>query len=126
MKRFTEKLIVEPLDDGEWRLVESFSFITFIEPRTRKKGGMKFLIKVEAGETTDFASIPRFLWVIMPPYSPDYGKAAVIHDSIYKKALFNKAWADKVFLEALGVLGCGKIKKYIMFIFVKLFGKGKY
>jgi hypothetical protein len=42
-------------------------------------------IVVPAGFETDFASIPRVLWIIEPPLG-DAGKAAVLHDYLYETA----------------------------------------
>lgn len=40
------------------------------------------IIRVPAGFVTDFASIPRAFWVVLPP-TGKYGKAAVVHDYLY-------------------------------------------
>ncbi len=39
-------------------------------------------IVVPAGFITDFASVPRIFWRILPPCG-DYGLAAIIHDYLY-------------------------------------------
>lgn len=61
-------------------------------------------IEVPAKFTTDFASVPRIFWNILPPWGK-YGKAAVLHDWLYHKQTYTRARTDKIFLEAMKVLG---------------------
>ncbi len=66
------------------------------------------LIHVPVGFITDFASVPQFLWGLLPPTSW-YGKAAVIHDYCYQYGQIgnlgiNRKYADDLLYEALGVL----------------------
>lgn len=42
-------------------------------------------IKVPRGFVTDYASIPRPLWVVIPPRGK-YNRGAVVHDWLYKNA----------------------------------------
>jgi hypothetical protein len=44
-----------------------------------------WLIEVPAGFETDFASIPRMLWAIIPPRGR-YNRPAIIHDFLYRYA----------------------------------------
>ena len=60
MSRFTEILTVSPLPNGRsWVLRQPFGYDV-----GHKDSGET--IEVPAGFTTDFASIPRFLWGILP------------------------------------------------------------
>lgn len=83
------------------------------------------VIKVPVGFVTDLASVPRVLWAIVPPHGK-YAKAAIIHDYLYVQAYKSKAYADGVFLEAMGVLGVPKFRRKLMYMAVKLFGRGNY
>ncbi len=49
---------------------------------------------------TDFASIPRFLWPIWPPFG-DYEAAAVLHDFLYYSGTTTREEADKVFRDVM-------------------------
>ena len=62
-------------------------------------------IVVPAGYLSDFASVPRFFWRILPP-SGWYRWAAVLHDFLYTYELSgcSKAVADAVMFEAMGRL----------------------
>jgi hypothetical protein len=61
MSSFTTRLELSPLDDGRrWELLAPFEYHVGCE-------GSGIVIVVPAGFVTDFASIPRFLWAILPP-----------------------------------------------------------
>jgi hypothetical protein len=74
---------------------------------------------------TDFASIPRPLWIIEPPLG-DAGKAAVLHDYLYETGERDRAAADRIFLEAMAVLEVVWWKRSLMYRAVRLFGRGGY
>lgn len=115
MGSFLSPLIVEPLPDGiHWKLVKPFTF--WYEDETGR-----YEINVPAGFITDFASVPRLFWVILPP-TGRYGKAAVVHDFLYKEGQLPRKQCDKIFLEAMMVLGVSKWKRQIMYWAVRLFG----
>lgn len=81
------------------------------------------IIKVSAGFTTDFASIPRFFWRVFPP-AGKYGKAAIIHDFLYRfKTGINRKDADYIFWLAMGELGVPDWKRWCIWKAVRLFGK---
>lgn len=79
-------------------------------------------IDVPEGFKTDFASVPRPFWSILPP-DGDYSQAAVLHDFLYTTKPRTRDAADKIFLEAMGVLGVDDWKRYIMFEAVHVFGQ---
>ena len=115
MSSFTTPLIVEPLEDGRhWKLVEKFEF-----------NNKKYTISVPAGFITDFASVPRIFWWLIPP-TGRYGKAAVVHDFCYRKACFSRKECDWIFLEGMRALGVPKWKRLIMWAAVRLFGWSAY
>jgi hypothetical protein len=103
-------------------------------------------VEVPAGFITDFASIPRGLWNVLPP-TGKYGKAAVIHDFLYQYRvisveqepcivpctvpncptcqplrLCNRGEADRIFKEAMGVLGCSWFTRNIVYAGVRAGG----
>jgi hypothetical protein len=116
MSSFTTPLILTPLDDGErWRLVEPFEYHVGEE-------GSGSMIRVPAGFETDFASVPRFFWRILPPWGR-YGKAAVVHDYLYGSHACTRERADEIFLEAMTVLGVPAWKRNVMYRAVRWFGQ---
>ena len=81
---------------------------------------------------TDFASIPRCFWFILPPVGL-YGKAAVVHDYLcdecekcnyqYPPETKTRAEADRIFLNAMKILGVAVWKRYPMYWAVYLWGR---
>jgi hypothetical protein len=130
MSSFTEPLIMEPLakpsggfklfgyhflGTTEWKLKHDFVYHVGDKSSPSRIG-------IKSGFKTDLASIPRSLWVVYPPYSPEYGKAAVLHDAIYASELFDRKTCDDIFYEAMGVLGAGPVSKRIIYTAVRTFG----
>jgi hypothetical protein len=109
---FCEPLILKYLDGCHWELDRNFSYHHTI-----------MAIAVPAGFVTDFASIPRFFWRILPP-TGKYGKAAVVHDFIYRTpgVPLTRAEADQVFCDAMEDLGVGRVTRNVMFRAVRVFG----
>lgn len=79
------------------------------------------VVRVEAGFETDFASVPRAFWWLCPPLGR-YGKAAVVHDWGYVVQDRPRLSYDRIFLEAMEVLGVPGWKRSLMYAAVRLFG----
>ena len=118
MSKFLTPLKVEVIDNFKFRIIEEFSYHVGSYDSEDK-------ITVPVGYETDFASIPKFMWGVLPPHGK-YAKAAVIHDYLYSHAIISKEYADNVFNEAMTVLGVNDNLRFLMFSAVKLFGKGNY
>ncbi len=135
MSSFTSPLVVTPLEDGRnWKLVLPFRY----HVGTRYS---KDVIAVPVGFRTDFASIPKFLLVILPLWAK-FNKAPILHDFLYrtngkwKHSVVNwvnnypyncdRKQADKIFLEAMLIAWrdkkIGKFVAYLEYYGVRLFG----
>jgi hypothetical protein len=93
----------------DWTLLQPFSYYLG-EPDGPT-------IQVQAGFTTDFASVPRALWWFAGPWGR-HGRAAIVHDWLYQRGTIDptpqsdpgsgrrpdRAEADQIFLEAMEVL----------------------
>jgi hypothetical protein len=113
MSSFTKKLLLSPLKDKYWEIMEPFQYEV-------GEIGSGEVINIEQGFITDFASVPHLkhlyipmgiivaliiariygidwlLWTsisidgvllylsLMPPWKAEYGKAAIIHDWLYQ------------------------------------------
>lgn len=129
MSSFTTELVVQSIDDRKWRVNERFNYNIDTADSSNA-------VEVPVGFITDFASIPRILWVLLPPWGK-YGKAAVIHDYMYtehKHSVFSaegvesfvqieRKQADDIFLQAMEVLGVNVITRYAMYAAVRVFGQ---
>ncbi len=116
MSEFTTPLIVSPLADGKsWRLVYKLTYFV---------GSLDSddTITTPPGFVTDFASVPRVFWWIIPKWGK-YGNAAVIHDWLYwRQEGRTRTEADAVLYEAMGVLKVSRWKKNVIYRAVRLFG----
>ena len=119
MSSFTKPLKLEYIDGNDWLLIEEFEYYTDVLDK-------RYHIKVPKLFKTNFASIPKILQWIFSPADKRYGKAAVVHDYLYSTGLFPREVCDKIFLEAMGVLGAPFYIKYLFYITVRLFGKNHY
>lgn len=93
MTSYTTPLVVELIDGRRWRLAFAFTFHV----------GSKYAndyISIPAGFDHDFASIPRFLFVILPWWAK-FNKASVLHDYLYRVQTLTRAKSDLVFYEAM-------------------------
>lgn len=112
-----EPLDVRYIDGRQWLLLSAFMFASKRIER---------LITVPAGFVTDFASIPKPLWNLLPP-TGSYGKAAVLHDYLYRtKGACSRGDADGVLLEAMEALGVGWWTRSIIYSGVRVGGHWSY
>jgi len=126
MSSFTTPLVVEYTDGEAYKIMQAFDYYV-----TSPEEGD--LIRVPAGFVTDFASIPRIFWNILPP-TGKYGKAAVIHDYIYVMGgkiphatkVYTKLDADNIFRDAMQALGVNWFVRNIMYRAVRLGGRGNF
>ncbi|PAF44172.1 DUF1353 domain-containing protein [Helicobacter sp. 11S02629-2] len=120
MSSFTKPLKVEVLEDGKsYKVLEPFYYY-------REDDNSK-TIDVPVGFITDFASTPRILWSVLPPFGR-YAKASVIHDFLcerFHKGLNTRKEADYIFLEALKASKVAPSKIYTLFLGVRLYSKLK-
>jgi hypothetical protein len=115
MSSFTDILLVSPLADGKtWVTQRPFGYNVGAEGSTDR-------VDVPIGFRTDFATVPRLLWVILPKWGR-YGNATVIHDYLYWVQERPRPEADRILLEAMGVLAVHPVVKYTMYWGVRLFG----
>lgn len=97
-------------DKGRWRLIEPL-----ITPEQT----------IPAGFETDGATVPRFLWVLVPRVGR-YFRASIVHDYMYVNAIDSKARADELFLLNMQRDGVPIIKRNVMYFATIIFGRGNY
>lgn len=115
---FTTPLRCEDLDDGKSRLI--------LEPFRYHAGTLDSdeIYVIPAGFITDGASIPRLLWPILGHPWGRPGKAAVLHDFLYRSGFpgMTRARADGLFLEAMAVLEIPEVRRRIIYLGVRVGG----
>ena len=115
MSSFTSPLIViiHTATPRERELYADFVYVT----------NAGWHIAIPAGFKTDFASVPRALWALLPPLD-HYGKAAVVHDYLYRthNVGCTRLVADKILKEACEVLGVKRWKIGALYLAVRAFG----
>jgi hypothetical protein len=80
---------------------------------------------------TDFATIPRFLWVLASPYDPQHRLPATLHDYLYflrggDPYGLSRADSDRVFLQAMESEGQPAWRALTMYRAVRIFGPRLY
>ena len=116
MSTFTSILLVSPLADGNtWVVMREFDFVL------GDSGGAP--IAVPMGFETDFASIPRPFWAILPKWGK-YGNAAVVHDWLYwsQSEGSTRAQADSALRDGMITLHVSPLQREPIYWAVRLFG----
>ncbi len=114
MAGFLKPLVVTPLPDGRYWVTDRELEYCIGSPYSYQ------IVIVRTGFKTDFASVPRALWGIFPPFGK-YTAAAVVHDWLYQhpfywqtfidadasQTIMSRSECDRVFREAMQVLNVG-------------------
>lgn len=76
---------------------------------------------IPKGFETDFASVPKSFWNILPPLGR-HNNAALLHDWLYVKNIGTRKRADELFLEVMLCDGVRKVSAYVMYWGVRIGG----
>ena len=79
-------------------------------------------VTVPVGFVTDFASIPRIFWSLLPP-DGQYTYPAIIHDYLYWEQPVKREEADKILLYAMGDFNVASAAKKAIFAGVRVGGE---
>lgn len=88
--------------------------------RCRLNGG-GIEAEVPEGFESDFASVPRALWSILPP-NGQWIEASVLHDYLYQRGGCSRFLADALLRDSMRVLGVSWWRRVLFFYAVRLFG----
>jgi hypothetical protein len=103
-------------DGTNWRLNAGFRYSSDVLADT---------VDVPARFVTDFASIPKALQNVLPPWSR-YGAAAVVHDALYFFQTTTREQADEVLREAMQLLAVDDDTIARIYGAVRAFGQGSW
>jgi len=129
--RFEDALDLRYIDGRKhWRVLNAFHYDTDVACDGLQLhacfGQGDYRITIPAGFETDFASVPQVFWNILPPCG-SYGKAAVVHDFLYRtKGLATRGQADAVLLEAMTFLFVGWWTRQVIYWGVRIGGRRSY
>lgn len=112
MSEFLTNLDVIQIGPADWKLDQPLVYVSGVF------GGE---ISVPKGFRTDFASVPRLPLVYLVAGNTAH-KAAVVHDFLYQTHACERELADRVFLEAMEVIGVPPWRRRIMYRAVRMFG----
>lgn len=90
------------------------------EPLTYEGSYQTFI--VPESFVTDFASVPKLLTWLVPPYGL-YTKAAVLHDYLLQSHMVTQSDADGIFRRAMRELGVSFLRRWMMWAAVRSQGK---
>lgn len=109
---FQSPLVVTESPSWEWVLTEPLDYL-----------GRTDRWVVPAGFETDFASVPRIFWTLIPRHGR-YTKAAVIHDFLYlaQPGGITRKDADGVFRRIMREEGVSWVKRWTMYSAVRAGG----
>jgi hypothetical protein len=111
--RYEGVIVAKFLDDGRnMRIETSFKYI---DPR-------ELDWDVPAGTITDGASVPRFFWIMLAPFSGKYRDAAVVHDRFCQTRSRGWRQTHEMFYEAMRTSGVDEITAKAMYAAVYEFG----
>jgi hypothetical protein len=84
-------------------------------------GETAFVIVVPAGFVTDFASVPRAFWALVPPFGR-YQMAAIVHDFLYWDQGCTREQADALLRAAMAESMVDPSKRDVIWDAVRAFG----
>lgn len=114
MSHFKTSLVLEVVDGG-WRVASPFIYYSELLGRD---------IEVPEGYVTDLASVPQLFRFIVPVANAKNRRAAVVHDYLCTNPeglVKDQKQADKVFREALGVVGVGRFRSAFLYYPVRTY-----
>ena len=89
------------------RLARALTFTCYLN-------GKELEIVVPEGFITDFGTIPRLLWAILPPSHHHYIRSTIIHDYALKEINISRADCHTILEKAMRVEKCPRWKRKLM------------
>lgn len=86
--------------------------------------GMKstwYSFHIPKGFESDYASVPRFLWRIVPPFGR-YARAALVHDYVYRYRKHSRVVCDDIFNQMMKKLNVSPWRRILMYRAVRMMG----
>ncbi|MBR8464266.1 DUF1353 domain-containing protein [Campylobacter sp. faydin G-24] len=101
--------LLKPFDKDKFELVQIYTYKD---------------ITIPAGYKTNGANIPRIFWSVLPPNSPEYLSAVIVHDYLCDKEEYKKA--DEILKQMMIALEVTKWKVYAFYYGCRIYHRIKY
>lgn len=132
MSRFTGPLAVLFYDAEDSNLPNSIGRIAVLMQDLcweMEYEGSDVVVTVPKGFVSDGASVPWFMWWLMPPWGDRATRAAILHDylrtmiSDHRPNQYASSWrmADRQFYLALRALGVGRIRAGLLWLGTRIY-----
>ena len=106
-----DRVVVQPIEKDKFRVYKDFKCYGYT---------------IRTGFITNGADIPRLLWSIFPPNSPEYLSAVVLHDYMcMRRNIFTYKEADDAFYRAMVDIGVSKWKAKLFYISCRIYHRFK-
>lgn len=117
MSSFTQALVCKQVGAREWEVTDGFDYEVGAL-------GSGWVIHVPKGFRTDGASVPRFLWIVWPPFGGWWNQAATLHDLLYRTKFkdLERAVADVLLFDAMKALKVGFLSRVCIYLGVRAGG----
>jgi hypothetical protein len=102
---------MEPLPGRRWRLARALVYQSVVANAR---------LYVPRGFECDGNSLPRLAWLVALP--TDYAEAGMVHDWLYRQYGYSRQLADRVYREALQVLGMGWWRRNLRYCALRMAG----
>ncbi len=81
------------------------------------------IFTIPKGFVTDGASIPKCVWwLVGSPFTGKYRMSCILHDWLYTNHMYDRSVSDVIWIEALKEDNVGVIKRWALYIMVRIFG----
>ena len=101
IRQFKNFVQVSPFAEGDyWFLTQDLDYDIL---------NTGVVVTVRRGFVTDFASVPRLFWTLLPPWGK-YGPPAVVHDFLYWDQGCSREQADRIMMLAMQESGVGSFR----------------
>ena len=84
-------------------------------------GSTWYNVHIPEGFESDYASVPRFLWRIVPPFGR-YACAALVHDYLYRNKKYSRKVCDDIFSHMMKSLNTKPWRRVLMYRAVRMMG----
>ena len=114
LEQFRNFVQVSPFADGEYWFLR-----TELQYEVREGSGL--VVPVPRGFVTDFASIPRPFWSILPTWG-QYGPASIVHDYLYWDQRCTREQADAIMLLAMEDSRVSRLRRTLIYWALRMGG----